>query len=90
LQEQSGISYELGKIDILCNNAGCDPQERRGLAGGGWDAALDVTLKGVYRLRASDSAHDRNGGGTIINNSGWSLKRRPPAASYCPPGWVLN
>jgi len=84
----------LGKIDILCNNAGVvirksvvDLREEE------WDAALDVTLKGVYRLSREVIPHMiRNGGGTIINTgSGWSLKGGPQAASYCAAkGGVLN
>jgi NAD(P)-dependent dehydrogenase (short-subunit alcohol dehydrogenase family) len=74
------------RIDILCNNAGIivrknivDQSEEE------WNAALDVTLSGVYRLsREIIPQMTRGGGGSIVNTgSGWSLKGGSKAASYC-------
>ncbi len=50
-----------------------------------WNAVLDVTLSGVYRLSREVIPHMiRNGGGNIVNTgSGWSLKGGPKAAAYC-------
>jgi NAD(P)-dependent dehydrogenase (short-subunit alcohol dehydrogenase family) len=74
------------RIDILCNNAGIivrkdivDQSEEE------WNAVLDVTLSGVYRLSREVIPHMiRGSGGSIVNTgSGWSLKGGPKAAAYC-------
>jgi len=47
----------LGKIDILCNNAGVVSARASWTCGRGMDAALDVTLKRrLSVVAASDSA----------------------------------
>jgi NAD(P)-dependent dehydrogenase (short-subunit alcohol dehydrogenase family) len=80
------IVKSLGKINILCNNAGIVIRKNVvELQEDEWNLALDVTLKGVYLLSKEVIPHMiRNGGGRIINTgSGWSLKGGPRAAAYC-------
>jgi len=75
-----------GRIDILCNNAGAIiRKDVVSLEEKEWNAVLDVTLSGVYRLSREVIPHMiRNGGGNIVNTgSGWSLKGGPKAAAYC-------
>ncbi len=74
------------RIDILCNNAGAIiRKDVVSLEEKEWNAVLDVTLSGVYRLSREVIPHMiRNGGGNIVNTgSGWSLKGGPKAAAYC-------
>ena len=76
----------LGRIDILCNNAGIVVRKDvAALEESEWDAVLDVTLKGVYLLSHEVLPHMiRQGSGVIVNTgSGWSLKGGPKAAAYC-------
>lgn len=76
----------LGRIDILCNNAGIVVRkDAAALQEEEWDAVLDVTLKSVYLLSHEVLPHMiRQGAGVIINTgSGWSLKGGPKAAAYC-------
>src|SRR5215472_2924199 len=84
----------LGKIDILCNNAGVAIRKSvEDLSEDEWDVALDVTLKSVFLLSREALPHMMNtGGGSIINTaSGWGLKGGPQAASYCAAkGGVVN
>ncbi len=84
----------LGRIDILCNNAGIViRKDAVTLQEDEWDAVLDVTLKSVYLLSHEVLPHMiRNGGGVVINTgSGWSLKGGPKAVSYCAAkGGVVN
>ncbi len=76
----------LGRIDVLCNNAGVIV--RKGvveLEEGEWDRVVDVTLKGIYLLSREIIPHMiRAGGGVIVNTgSGWALKGGAQAAAYC-------
>jgi NAD(P)-dependent dehydrogenase (short-subunit alcohol dehydrogenase family) len=82
----ASVISDRNRIDILCNNAGIivrkdivDQSEEE------WNAVLDVTLSGVYRLSREVVPHMiRRGGGSIVNTgSGWSLKGGPKAAAYC-------
>lgn len=76
----------FARVDILCNNAGIVVRKDVvALQEDEWDAALDVTLKGVYLLSHEVLPHMiRLGRGAIINTgSGWSLKGGPKAAAYC-------
>ncbi len=76
----------LGRIDILCNNAGITiRKDVASLREEEWDAVISVTLKSVYLLSHEVLPHMiRQGGGVIINTgSGWSLKGGPKAAAYC-------
>lgn len=76
----------LGKIDVLCNNAGVIVRKDLvGLQEEEWDRVLDVTLKGIYLLSREVIPHMiAAGGGVIINTgSGWALKGGAQAAAYC-------
>lgn len=82
----SNIENDLGKIDILFNNAGVirrktvvDHTEED------WDLVLDVSLKGTFLLsKYVIPIMAKTGGGSIINTgSGWGLKGGDVAASYC-------
>ncbi len=88
------IISNLGKIDILFNNAGVAIRKNTvELAEEEWDLALNVLLKGTYLLSRHVIPHMiAGGGGSIINTgSGWSLKGGPDAVSYCAAkGGVLN
>jgi NAD(P)-dependent dehydrogenase (short-subunit alcohol dehydrogenase family) len=88
------IIGDLGRIDILCNNAGVAIRKNTvDLAEEEWDLALDVTLKGTYLLSQQVIPYMiAAGGGSIINTgSGWSLKGGENAVSYCAAkGGVLN
>ncbi len=76
----------LGRIDILCNNAGITiRKDAASLHEEEWDVVIAVTLKSVYLLSHEVLPHMiRQGGGVILNTgSGWSLKGGPKAAAYC-------
>jgi NAD(P)-dependent dehydrogenase (short-subunit alcohol dehydrogenase family) len=85
---------DLGRIDILFNNAGVAIRKNTvDLSEDDWDLALDVTLKGIYLLSHHVIPHMiEGGGGSIINTgSGWSLKGGENAVSYCAAkGGTLN
>ena len=88
------IIADLGRIDILCNNAGVAIRKNTvDLAEEEWDLALNVMLNGTYLLSHHVIPHMiAAGGGCIINTgSGWSLTGGPDAVSYCAAkGGVLN
>ncbi len=88
------IITDLGKIDVLFNNAGVVIRKNTvELAEEEWDLALNVLLKGTYLLSHHVIPHMiASGGGSIINTgSGWSLRGGPDAVSYCAAkGGVLN
>jgi NAD(P)-dependent dehydrogenase (short-subunit alcohol dehydrogenase family) len=88
------VISDLGKIDILFNNAGVAIRKNTvDLAEEEWDLALNVLLKGIYLLSRRVIPHMMaGGGGSIINTgSGWSFKGGADAVSYCAAkGGVLN
>jgi NAD(P)-dependent dehydrogenase (short-subunit alcohol dehydrogenase family) len=80
------IERELGKIDVLFNNAGVirrktvvEHTEEE------WDLVLNVSLKGAFLFsKYIIPIMAKNGGGSIINTgSGWGLKGGDKAVSYC-------
>ena len=77
---------ELGKIDVLFNNAGVvcratvvDTSEED------WDRTMDVNVKAIYLLsRQVIPQMSKTGGGSIINTaSGWGVAAGRQAAAYC-------
>jgi NAD(P)-dependent dehydrogenase (short-subunit alcohol dehydrogenase family) len=88
------IMGDLGKVDILFNNAGVAFRKNTvDLAEEEWDLALNVSLKGAYLLSHHMIPHMiTGGGGSIINTgSGWSISGGSDAVSYCAAkGGILN
>jgi len=77
---------ELGRIDILFNNAGII---RRAtivdLSEENWDRVMAVNVKSIYLLSREVIPHmEKQGAGAIINTaSGWGLAGGAKAAVYC-------
>jgi len=77
---------ELGRIDILFNNAGII---RRAtivdLSEENWDRVMAVNVKSIYLLSREVIPHmEKQGAGAIINTaSGWGLVGGAKAAVYC-------
>jgi NAD(P)-dependent dehydrogenase (short-subunit alcohol dehydrogenase family) len=67
----------LGKIDILCNNAGItQPVKTLEIVPADWDRIIDVNLRGVLYLSQAFIPHMReNGGGSIACMSSVSAQR---------------
>lgn len=88
------IDKELGRIDILFNNAGVTVRKTVvDLTEKEWDFVLDVGLKGTFLLsKYTIPVMERTGGGSIINTgSGWGLKGGDKAAAYCAvKGGIVN
>lgn len=88
------VYRELGRIDILFNNAGVTRRKDIvELSEKEWDLVLNVNLKAIYLLSRHVIPHMiKDGGGSIINTgSGWGLKGGPKAAAYCAAkGGVVN
>lgn len=88
------VEKELGRIDILFNNAGVTVRKTVvELTEKEWDFVLDVGLKGTYLLsKYAIPVMAKNGGGSIVNTgSGWGLKGGDKAAAYCAvKGGIVN
>lgn len=88
------IEKELGRIDILFNNAGVTVRKTVvDLTEKEWDFVIDVGLKGTYLLsKYTIPIMAKNGGGSIVNTgSGWGLKGGDKAAAYCAvKGGIVN
>jgi NAD(P)-dependent dehydrogenase (short-subunit alcohol dehydrogenase family) len=77
---------ELGRIDILFNNAGIIRRATvLDLNEEDWDRVMAVNVKSIYLLSRAVIPHmQKAGGGTIINTaSGWGLAGGAKAAVYC-------
>lgn len=88
------IEAELGRIDVLFNNAGATVRKTVvDLTEEEWDLVIDVGLKGTYLLsKYAIPVMAKGGGGSIINcGSGWGLKGGDDAAAYCAvKGGIVN
>lgn len=79
------VYAELGKVDVLVNNAGMSPvyPSVEAVSEELWDKVLDVNLKGPFRLTAIVGERmRRDGGGSIVNVS--SIAARYPSADVVP------
>ena len=77
---------ELGRIDILFNNAGIIRRASvMDLDEDDWDRIMAVNVKSIYLLSREVIPHmEKRGAGSIINTaSGWGLAGGPKAAAYC-------
>jgi NAD(P)-dependent dehydrogenase (short-subunit alcohol dehydrogenase family) len=80
-----GVYDELGRVDVLVNNAGMSPLYDRieNVTEDLWDKVLDVNLKGPFRLTAMVGARMAAGaGGSIIMVSSTAAVR--PSAGVIP------
>lgn len=81
-----GIVTDLGRIDVLVNNAGIAPlaPTSSDVTEALFDKTVEVNLKGPFRLMAVAGAHMRSaGGGSIINISSIGAERpSPQEAAY--------
>jgi NADP-dependent 3-hydroxy acid dehydrogenase YdfG len=69
------IAETTGRLDALCNNAGLNVPKRywADIDWQGWDAVLDVNVKGALNaIAAALPAMRAQGGGVIVNTSSWA------------------
>ena len=70
---------ELGKVDVLINNAGLGgTADIREMRDDQWHAVLDVTLNGTFRMVREAFRRMQGQGGVIVNNAsvlGWRAQK---------------
>ena len=77
------IKATVGRIDILCNNAGLNITRRRwaDLDWEGWDAVLDTNIKGALNTIAATLPIMRaQRDGSIVSTSSWAGRFHSPVA----------
>lgn len=82
----ASVVRQLGRLDVLVNNAGIAPSAPSLLEAGEalFDKTMAVNVKGPFRLMAVAGAHMVSaGGGSIVNISSIGAERpSPPEAAY--------